>query len=181
MARPSRSDALMSVAEVMAIRSTCSRASVGVVIARDGRILSTGYNGAPAGMTHCDHTQPDYYEALGSLKGHNVTMWDDGGISIDGSIVMYETPGEAIGRGVIQPVWNGCKIAIHAEANAISYAARFGVPLEGTELYTTFCPCLPCAQLIIAAGITKVFYKTEYRDRSGLELLKNAGFDIIML
>jgi len=49
--RPSRPLTLMEVAELYAKRSTCSRAHVGVVIAHEGRILSTGYNGSPAGIT----------------------------------------------------------------------------------------------------------------------------------
>ena len=102
----------MQVAEVFATRSTCSRAHVGVVIAREGRILTTGYNGAPAGMAHCNHS-----------------------------------PDEV----------NGCQNAVHAEANAIAYAARYGISLEGAELYSTFMPCLACAQLVINAGIQQIF------------------------
>jgi dCMP deaminase len=179
--RPSRSETLMEIAELFARRSTCARAAVGCVIAREGRILSTGYNGAPAGMKHCNHIYPDRYEALGHLAGHHVTLWEDGRLSIDGSIVKYDSPDEAVDMDAVMPVWDGCKIAVHAEANAIAYAARYGMVLEETELYTTFCPCLPCAQLIITAGITKVFYRREYRDRSGLALLESAGFDMIVL
>lgn len=43
----------MDIAELMAQRSTCTRAQVGCVITRDGRIISSGYNGAPSGMPHC--------------------------------------------------------------------------------------------------------------------------------
>jgi dCMP deaminase len=46
----------MQHAHVAARRSTCARAQVGAVVSRDGRVLVTGYNGAPAGMPHCDHT-----------------------------------------------------------------------------------------------------------------------------
>jgi dCMP deaminase len=61
MERISREQMLMEVAEVVARRGTCSRAQVGVVFARDGRILATGYNGAPRGMAHCVHL-PDETE-----------------------------------------------------------------------------------------------------------------------
>jgi len=43
----------MTITLQVAERSTCSRAKVGAVIARDKNILATGYNGAPAGMPHC--------------------------------------------------------------------------------------------------------------------------------
>ncbi len=44
----------MKIAFTVAERSTCDRAHVGAVIVRDRRILTTGYNGAPAGLPHCD-------------------------------------------------------------------------------------------------------------------------------
>jgi dCMP deaminase len=48
-------DALMTIAHVWEARSTCSRNHVGAVIAKDGRHIGSGYNGAPAGMPHCEH------------------------------------------------------------------------------------------------------------------------------
>ena len=44
----------MQIARLMAERSTCLRRQVGAVIVRDRRILTTGYNGAPTGMRHCE-------------------------------------------------------------------------------------------------------------------------------
>ncbi|MCL6629203.1 MAG: dCMP deaminase family protein [Armatimonadetes bacterium] len=41
------------MAHVVAKRSTCVRRQVGAVIVRDRRILTTGYNGAPSGLSHC--------------------------------------------------------------------------------------------------------------------------------
>jgi dCMP deaminase len=46
----------MAITRAVATRATCSRRSVGAVIVKDKRILATGYNGAPVGMRHCDHT-----------------------------------------------------------------------------------------------------------------------------
>jgi dCMP deaminase len=51
--RPSWDDYFMEIATVVATRSTCLRRQVGAVIVKDRRILSTGYNGAPAGLRHC--------------------------------------------------------------------------------------------------------------------------------
>ena len=51
--RPSRDSVLQSVALAFSRRGTCGRAQVGAVIARDGRILVTGYNGPVAGANHC--------------------------------------------------------------------------------------------------------------------------------
>lgn len=46
-------DYFMSIAELVAQRSTCLRRHVGAVIVKDKRIITTGYNGAPAGTRHC--------------------------------------------------------------------------------------------------------------------------------
>jgi len=44
----------MEIAHLVAKRSTCLRRQVGAVIVKDKNILSTGYNGAPTGLTHCE-------------------------------------------------------------------------------------------------------------------------------
>lgn len=45
----------MLLAEQAAKRSTCSRLQVGAVIVQNRQVLSTGYNGAPRGLSHCVH------------------------------------------------------------------------------------------------------------------------------
>ncbi len=52
--RPSWDDYFMSITFQVAKRSTCDRARVGATIVKDRRILTTGYNGAPAGLPQCD-------------------------------------------------------------------------------------------------------------------------------
>jgi len=44
----------MEITRVVASRSTCLRRQVGAVIVKDLRLLTTGYNGAPRGLKHCD-------------------------------------------------------------------------------------------------------------------------------
>jgi dCMP deaminase len=44
----------MKIAEDVALRSTCDRAAVGAVLVKEKHIISTGYNGSPAGLQHCD-------------------------------------------------------------------------------------------------------------------------------
>ena len=131
--RVTRDQLLMETAWVWSQRGTCNRLKVGCVISREGRILSQGYNGAPAGLPHCDHD-----------------LRDD------------------------EP----CTEAEHAERNAIVWAARMGVRLQGSELHCTDAPCLPCAMAIINAGIIRVTYERSYRDSSGQKLLTRAGLDV---
>ncbi len=69
----------------------------------------------------------------------------------------------------------GCIRTTHAEANAISFAARQGIATENATLLCTLSPCYNCAKIIINAGITFVFYRERYRDESGIELLALAG------
>jgi dCMP deaminase len=53
--RPSLDETFIKIAGLWALRSTCDRANIGAVLARDGRHVASGYNGAPPGMRHCDH------------------------------------------------------------------------------------------------------------------------------
>jgi len=53
MGRPSWDEYFMDIASEVAKRSTCPRLQVGAILVRDRRILTTGYNGAPAGTAHC--------------------------------------------------------------------------------------------------------------------------------
>lgn len=124
--RTTRDQMGMGMACVVAKRSTCDRLQVGAVISRDGRVISSGYNGNIVGMDHCNH---------------------------------QEHPSIP------------CTTAVHAEANAILFAARYGMSTEGATLYTTHQPCLQCAKMIINAGIVRVCYEHPYRDNSGLDLL----------
>ena len=52
--RPSWDDYFMKTSFLISERSTCLRRKVGAVLVKDKRILATGYNGAPTGITHCD-------------------------------------------------------------------------------------------------------------------------------
>ena len=51
--RPSWENYFMGITALVAKRSTCLRRSVGAIIVKDKRILTTGYNGAPSGIRHC--------------------------------------------------------------------------------------------------------------------------------
>jgi dCMP deaminase len=52
--RPTLDQYFMEIATVVAKRSTCLRNQVGALFVKNKRILSTGYNGAPSGLEHCD-------------------------------------------------------------------------------------------------------------------------------
>lgn len=68
-----------------------------------------------------------------------------------------------------------CDDAVHAESNAIAFAARYGVAVEGAEMYVTDSPCVNCAKIVINAGLSSVYYNSPYRDPSGILLLTRAN------
>ncbi len=114
----------INIAHEIASASKCVSKQVGAVIVKDGRILSTGYNGTPAGFTNCsDHWNNEY------TKDHH--DWSK----------TYE---------------------IHAEMNAIIWAARKGISIEDATIYVTLEPCSDCSKNLIAAGIRRIVYDKAY-------------------
>jgi len=114
----------INIANEIASASKCVSKQVGAVIVKDGRILSTGYNGTPAGYTNCkEHWDNEY------TKEHH--DWSK----------TYE---------------------IHAEMNAIIWAARKGISIEGATIYVTLEPCSECSKNLIAAGIERIVFQRAY-------------------
>ena len=70
----------------------------------------------------------------------------------------------------------GCSLALHAEANAILYAAKNQITLENATLYLTLSPCLPCARMIYSVGIKKVIYLHSYADYKGISADEGVDF-----
>lgn len=70
---------------------------------------------------------------------------------------------------------------LHAEANAITKLARSSNNSDGATLYVTASPCIECAKLIIQAGIKRVIYGEEYRFSDGLDLMRKAGIEVLLL
>jgi dCMP deaminase len=135
--RPTWDETVFAVARVMAKRSTCLRLQTAAVICTpDHRIISTGYNGSLPGQEHCDDYVP---------------------VDIQGG---YTTLGY---RGC-EVVDNHCIRTVHAEANAILQAAKYGVSLQGTTMYSLHRTCVQCSKAIVQAGIIEVVFAEPYRD-----------------
>lgn len=118
----------MEIAKIAASKSHCYSRKLGAVLVKGKTIISTGYNGPPMGVPHCEARHP---------RGKKECPRRYAGFS----------SGQAIER---------CP-AGHAERNAIDLAARNGIATEGTILYC-YCgiPCKECAISIINAGIKEV-------------------------
>ena len=67
----------------------------------------------------------------------------------------------------------------HGEENAIIQAAFHGVSVQGSTIFTTFCPCLICSKMIINSGVAEVAYNSEYpMGEVSLALLREAGVKV---
>ena len=67
----------------------------------------------------------------------------------------------------------GC---IHSEMNAL---VKSPGQMSGKVAFITASPCVMCAKLMVQANVTHVFYREEYRDRSGLEVLDEGGVEVV--
>lgn len=114
----------------------------------------TGFNGAPAGLPHCDHACDCGHE-FSTNPDESHLEWCN-----------FRKP---------------CQTACHAEENVYAYSARKGVSTEGSWLVVTHTPCNRCARTILAAGTVKVFYEIPYRDPSGVAMLAAAGLEVTHL
>lgn len=70
---------------------------------------------------------------------------------------------------------------IHAELNCILKAAKEGVSVVDSVVYVTLSPCVQCAAMMIQSGVKRVVFGEQYRDNSGILLLKTAGVAVTQI
>lgn len=73
------------------------------------------------------------------------------------------------------------KEVLHAEQNLIAKLASSSESGQGAEMYITHSPCLECAKQIYSAGISKVYFKQEYRSTDGIEFLIKCKVEVEQL
>jgi dCMP deaminase len=64
---------------------------------------------------------------------------------------------------------------IHAEQNAVIQAAKYGIPIDGSTLYTSHQPCVLCAKILINAGVREIVFRFSYPDDLARSMLAEAG------
>jgi len=65
---------------------------------------------------------------------------------------------------------------LHGESNALAFAAKLGIAVEGSTLYSVYSPCRTCCNMIRVAGIVEVIYEEVYSGfPEGPEYLKEIG------
>ncbi len=105
----------MSIAQVVASRSTCDRKHVGAVIVRDKTILSTGYNGSIRGLPHCDEVghlmEGGHCVATIHAEANALVQAARNGVNISGATITITA----------SPCWNCFKLIANAGIRAIHY------------------------------------------------------------
>lgn len=148
------------MAELVAEQSTCCRMQVGAVLVKDNRVISIGFNGTPTGQEHCEDHFARLYQTQLADQYPNYEAYH-------ASRAFYDAHGK----------WS-IENELHAEQNAILFAAKNGIATAGATLYVTYSPCVHCAKVIVTAGITRVFYKHLYdRSQDGLIFLEKNGLE----
>jgi len=74
-----------------------------------------------------------------------------------------------------------CVRTVHAEANAVTQAAKNGVNINNSEIYVTASPCLNCFKLIANCGINTIYYKEFYRDERIKRYAEEAGVKLVYM
>jgi len=54
--------------------------------------------------------------------------------------------------------------------NAIVWAAREGISINGATIYCTYEPCFDCTRAIIAAGLKRIVFAEKYKHHQGTEV-----------
>lgn len=68
---------------------------------------------------------------------------------------------------------------LHAEQNAIIQAAKHGVNIGGSTLYSTHSPCVICSKMIINAGVQRIIFLEGYPDSLSVEMLGESGIEVL--
>lgn len=106
--------------------------------------------------------------------GYNGTPagWDN--VCEDESVDLYSGFEGSIHRTVLKTKPE----VIHAEANAISKLAKSQESGDNSIMFITHAPCIECSKLIYTSGIKKVYFKSVYRDDSGLKFLQKCNVEV---
>lgn len=129
MPRISRPELFMKIAELLADRSTCSRLRVGAVLVKESRIISTGYNGAPQDLPHCDDVGCELEKGTGACirtvhaEANVIAFAAKSGIATDGA-TLYTTHA---------PCYTCAKLLVNAGIKKVIYGKDYRIR-KGLEL-----------------------------------------------
>lgn len=139
--RPSKDASFMEIAQSVSMRSTCLRRRYGaVIVSKDGRIVSTGYNGAPRHRANCTDLKYCLREKLKIKPGTHYELCRS--VHAEANAIINGDPLEIIGGTLY---------------------------LAGTEATTNLpskhiSPCAMCQRLILNAQIARVVMRNEHNE-----------------
>ncbi|AEO97139.1 deoxycytidylate deaminase [Salmonella phage vB_SenM-AKM_NP4] len=163
-----KASTVLQIAYLVSQESKCCSWKVGAVIEKNGRIISTGYNGSPAGGVNCcDHADDQGWLITEKWSGLRQDEWKPTRVGLSSK------------HRAAHSAWSKVN-EIHAELNAILFAARNGSSIEGATMYVTLSPCPDCAKAIAQSGIkTLVYCETYDKNEPGWDnILRAAGIEV---
>ena len=181
--RPGWDAYFMGIARAISTRMSCDRAQIGcVIVSPDHRILSGGYGGAPSGWPSCDevgHMMAEMASGDGMLDNikmeQAITFAEINRRYPQGELCREDLKSAYLGGRDSKPSRQSCIRTVHAEENAVCTAARHGVALGGSTLYTTASCCWDCLKMVAQAGIVRIVYGELYSSA------RSAGMDIVAI
>lgn len=136
--RPSKDESFMEIAESVSMRSTCLRRRYGaVIVSKDGRIVSTGYNGAPRHRANCTDLKYCLRDELKIKPGTHYELCRS--VHAEANAIINGDPLEIIGGTLYL---SGTDVATNKPSKHIS-------------------PCAMCQRLILNAQIARVVMRNE--------------------
>lgn len=161
----------MDLAERTAQLSRAQILQVGAVIVTVDDCVLVGFNGTPAGWDNeCEYKDWDMARDM------------TGGFFPSDEYTHYEYSDSQDSDGTY-PIIGRYKLrtkpeVLHAESNALMKLARSTLSGRGATLFQTHSPCMDCAKMIYQAGITSVFYRTDYKSDAGIKFLNKRNVDV---
>ncbi len=127
--RPEWDEYFMRICHVVATRSTCLRRRIGAVLVKERRILTTGYNGPPKGLTHCDELGGCYRNQHNIPSGQRIELCRALHAE-QNAIVQAAVHGVALDAGITcycthQPCVTCAKLLINANVTRIVYEGDY--------------------------------------------------------
>lgn len=142
MARVSKINYYLDIAQTVAKRSTCIRRCFGAIIVNNDSIVSTGYNGAPRGRKNCSDIGMCQREKLGIPRGERYELCRS--VHAEANAIISASREET--------------------KDAVLYMAC--VSPDSGEVLGHTSSCAMCKRLIINAGISKVIVRDDKENYS---------------
>lgn len=155
----------MRIAEAVAETSSAIRLKVGAVAVKNNMVIGTGYNGQPSGVEGDCETKVYASHPFLPVRDNDEFPYlcDD-----------YKLPN---GRKAKHKLITKDTVR-HAEANLLLNLAKSTESSNGATIFCTHACCKFCAMDIVDAGISKVYYRHNYRSDEGVKYLLDNGVDV---